>query len=78
MEGELTSADYRKLQSLVDEQEKAVEAGESLFIGPDLKCRATTAVEALMDSQLYRHHCCGQIVQGQSHNSGVINQISTW
>ena len=27
MEGELTSADYRKLQSLVDEQEKAVEAG---------------------------------------------------
>ena len=27
MEGELTSADYHKLQSLVDEQEQAVEAG---------------------------------------------------
>ena len=29
LEGELTSADYRKLQGLVDEQEKAVEAGEA-------------------------------------------------
>lgn len=28
MEGELTSADYRKLQSLVDEQEQAVQAGD--------------------------------------------------
>ena len=30
MEGELTSADLRKLQSLVDEQEQAVQAGEYL------------------------------------------------
>ena len=28
MEGELTGADYRKLQSLVDEQEQAVQAGD--------------------------------------------------
>lgn len=28
MEGELTSADFRKLQSLVDEQEQAVQAGD--------------------------------------------------
>lgn len=28
MAGELTSADYRKLQSLVDEQEQAVQAGD--------------------------------------------------
>ncbi len=34
MEGELTSADYRKLQSLVDEQEKAVEAGELIAASP--------------------------------------------
>ena len=31
MEGELTSADYHKLQSLVDEQEKAIEAGMPTF-----------------------------------------------
>ena len=36
MEGELTSADYRKLQSLVDEQEKAVEAGELITALPAL------------------------------------------
>lgn len=29
MEGELSSADYRKLQSLVDEQEQAVQAGDN-------------------------------------------------
>ena len=34
MDGELTSADYRKLQSLVDEQEKAVEAGELIAALP--------------------------------------------
>ena len=37
MEGELTSADYRKLQSLVDEQEKAVEAGELITALPALQ-----------------------------------------
>ena len=31
MEGELTSADYRKLQSLVDEQEKAAQAGNGIL-----------------------------------------------
>ncbi len=36
MEGELTSADYHKLQSLVDEQEKAVEAGELTAASPSL------------------------------------------
>lgn len=30
MEGELTSADVRKLQSLVDEQEQAVQAGRCI------------------------------------------------
>ena len=39
MEGELTSADYRKLQSLVDEQEKAVEAGELTAALPRLAVR---------------------------------------
>lgn len=37
MEGELTSADYRKLQSLVDEQEKAVEAGALITALPALQ-----------------------------------------
>jgi hypothetical protein len=37
MEGELTSADYRKLQSLVDEQEKAVEAGALTTALPALR-----------------------------------------
>ena len=32
MEGELSSADYRKLQSLVDEQEQAVQAGEDTLL----------------------------------------------
>lgn len=32
MEGELTSADYRKLQSLVDEQEQAVQAGDDILL----------------------------------------------
>lgn len=32
MEGELSSADVRKLQSLVDEQEQAVQAGNCLSV----------------------------------------------
>ena len=44
-EGELTSADYRKLQSLVDEQEKAVEAGEAV----------AQVTSCMMDSC---HHSC--------------------
>ena len=34
-EGELTSEDYRKLQKLVDEQEKAVEAGEHFTLSAE-------------------------------------------
>ena len=37
MEGELSSADMRKLQSLVDEQEQAVQAGNCVsFVVHDL------------------------------------------
>ena len=38
MEGELTSADYRKLQSLVDEQEQAVQAGDETAASPCCFC----------------------------------------
>ena len=43
MEGELTSADVRKLQSLVDEQEQAVQAGMLCLL-----CCACCAVPAVL------------------------------
>ena len=48
MEGELTSADYRKLQSLVDEQEKAVEAGELTAASDCLPCSTQVTLPSIV------------------------------
>ena len=42
-EGELTSEDYRKLQKLVDEQEKAVEAGKHFPLKGAFHCSSSMA-----------------------------------
>lgn len=51
MEGELTSADVRKLQSLVDEQEQAVQAG--------MLCLLCCAVLCLLCCACYTVHAEG-------------------
>lgn len=54
MEGELTSADYRKLQSLVDEQEQAVQAGNDKL--PYIGCVTCTQFKAVLGCALAA--CC--------------------
>lgn len=76
MDGELTSADYRKLQSLVDEQEKAVEAGELM-----LHCPYCHSVRQFVKGNAARQHGtgCRNAVASllvQSHNSWTITVFS--
>ena len=78
MDGELTSADYRKLQSLVDEQEKAVEAGELIAALPLLPFFESVCEGAMQHDNMHGTACRNAVASllVQSHNSWTITVFS--